>query len=130
VIIFLDADDDCPATLGGILKSQASAIMQPENVSVIIPKSEFEVWFVSAAQSLRGVRGLSEGLAIPSDPEAIRGAKEWLSRNMSPGRKHSPSVDQVALAAKMDLEAARSCRSFARLCREIRRLIVLPEADE
>lgn len=43
---------------------------------------------------------------------------------MVPGRKYSPSVDQAALVAAMDMTAARPCRSFDRLCREIERLVV------
>lgn len=99
-------------------------LAQPHDVSVIIAKREFETWFLTAAQSLGGLRGLCEGLTAPRDPEAIRGAKEWLSRNMVPGKKYSPTVDQTALVAKMDLTVARSCKSFDRLCREIGRLIL------
>ena len=122
VLVVLDADDDCPAILGPSLKSRAMAIAQ--SVLVVIPKYEFETWFLAAAQSLRGKRGLCEGLLSPPDPETIRGAKEWLSQNMVSGRKYSPSVDQAALVAGMDLTAARSCRSFDRLCREIERMLV------
>jgi hypothetical protein len=125
VLVVLDADEDCPAILGPNLKSRALGIVPPHSVSIVVPKYEFETWLLTAAQSLSGRRGLREGLLPPPDPEAIRGAKEWLSRNMVPDRKYSPSVDQAALVAAMDLKAARSCRSFDRLCREIER-IVLP----
>jgi len=128
VLVILDADEDCPAILGPELKSRSIAIIPPQNVSVVIPKCDFETWFIAAAQSLSGKRGLRRELLPPSDPEAIRGAKEWLSRNMVPGRKYSPSIDQAAFVAGMDLVAARSCRSFDRLCREIERLICAPEA--
>jgi hypothetical protein len=123
VLVLLDADEDCPAELGPQLKSSALAICEPEAVSIVIPKFEFEAWFLAAARSLSGKRGLREGLAPPDNPEAIRGAKEWLSRNMVPSRRYSETVDQVALAAKMDLTSARSCKSFDRLCREIERLV-------
>ena len=62
-------------------------------------------------------------LSSPENPEQIRGAKEWLDRRMTPGRKYSPTVDQAALVASLDLHAARACRSFDRLCREVGRLI-------
>ena len=48
-----------------------------------------------------------------------------MSRNMAPGQKYSPSIDQVALVASMDLNVARSCESFARLCRVLARLVGL-----
>jgi len=124
VIVILDADDDCPAILGPSLKSRALAITSPGTVSIVIPKYEFETWFLASAQSLSGKSGLREGLLPPPDPAAIRGAKQWLTRNMVPGRKYSPTVDQASLVAAMDLTAARSCRSFDRLCREIERLAV------
>ena len=123
VLVVLDADEDCPAILGPSLRLRALAIAQPQSLSIVIPKYEFETWFLAAAQSLSGKRGLREGLLPPSQPEAIRGAKEWLSGNMAPGRKYAPRVDQAALVAAMDLTAAKSCKSFERLCREIQRLI-------
>ena len=126
VLVVLDADDDCPAELGPSLKLRALPVAQHCGVSIVIPKYEFETWFLAAAQSLSGCRGLREGLLAPPDPTAVRGAKEWLSRNMGPARKYSPTVDQAALVAHMDLTLARSCRSFDRLCREIERLVVTP----
>jgi hypothetical protein len=123
VLVLLDADEDCPAELGPRLKSSALAICEPEAVSIVIPRFEFEAWFLAAARSLSGKRGLREGLTPPDDPEGIRGAKEWLSRNMVPGRKYKETVDQAALVQAMDLRAAQSCKSFERLCREIERLV-------
>jgi hypothetical protein len=107
VLVVLDADEDCPATLGPSLKSRSLTVTQAHGVSIVIPKYEFETWFLAAAPSLSGRRGLRAGLQPPLDPENIRGAKEWLSRNMVAGRRYSPSVDQAALVAGMDLRAAR-----------------------
>jgi len=98
----MDADDDCPAVLGPNLKARALPILRGLRVTVVIPKREFESWFLAAARSLAGRRGLREQLAPPENPEDIRGAKEWLSRNMIPGRAYSPTVDQAALVAGMD----------------------------
>jgi hypothetical protein len=119
----LDADDDCPAVLGPSLKARALPIVGGQGVAVVIPKREFESWFLAAARSLAGTRGLHDQLVPPENPEDIRGAKEWLSRNMVPGRTYSPTVDQAALVAGMDLAAARACHSFERLVREIERLV-------
>ena len=124
VLVVLDADDDCPAELGPSLKRRARAVAQDCGLSIVIPKYEFETWFLACAQSLSGCQGLREGLSAPPDPTAVRGAKEWLSRHMPPGRKYSPTVDQAALVAHMNLTAARSCGSFDRLCREIQRLVI------
>ncbi|HEY2018922.1 MAG TPA: DUF4276 family protein, partial [Bryobacteraceae bacterium] len=108
------------------LKLRALNVAQHGGVAIIIPKYEFETWFLAAAPSLAGYHGLRDGLLAPPDPAAVRGAKEWLSRHMGLGRKYSPTVDQAALVAHMDLKAARSCRSFDRLCLEIERFIVAP----
>src|SRR5437868_3325461 len=51
VLVVLDADDDCPAMLGPCLKSRALALAQPGRVSIVVPKYEFETWFLTAAQS-------------------------------------------------------------------------------
>ena len=123
VLVVVDADEDSSCLLGPMLKNRALAITQPQRLSILAPLYEFETWFLTSAESLSGVRSLRNGLVPPSNPEAIRGAKEWLSRNMVAGRKYSPTVDQAALVGRMDLTAARSCRSFDRLCREIERLV-------
>lgn len=123
VVVILDADEDCPAVLGPMLKARALAVAPAHEVSISIPKWEFEAWFLAAAESLSGRQGLRERLAAPPNPEAIRGAKEWLTRNMLPGRAYSPTADQDTLTAGMDLTAARFCPSFDRLCREVERLI-------
>jgi hypothetical protein len=90
---------------------------------VVLAKSEFEAWFIAAARSLAGVRGLSPGLAPPSDPEAIRGANEWLGRQMASGRSYTEVVDQPRLAARFDLHEARNSPSFDKLWRDLERLL-------
>ena len=123
IVVILDADDDCPAVLGPSLTSRALPVVHGRHVTVVLPKHEFESWFLAAARSLAGKRGLRESIEPPEHPEAIRGTKEWLSKNMVPGRTCSPTVDQAALVAAMDLTAARTCKSFDRFVREMRRLI-------
>jgi hypothetical protein len=119
VLVLLDADDDCPAELGPALRSRAGAT----DVAIVLANREFETWFLYAAESLRGKSHLSATLVTPPDPEAKRDAKGWLTRQMPDGHAYSPTVDQAALVAAMDLNAAQSSPSFARLCRELARLI-------
>jgi hypothetical protein len=123
IVVMLDADEDCPGVLGPDLLLRALPIVRGRGVTVVLPKHEFESWFLAAARSLAGKRGLRESLEPPEKPEEIRGAKEWLSRNMIAGRIYSPTVDQATLVAGMDLTAARTCQSFERFVREMRRLI-------
>ncbi len=123
VMVILDADKDCPASLGPRLKEKALTVAQGQEVSIVIAKCEFEAWFIGAAESLAGKCGLRQDLKAPPDPEGIRGAKEWLERNMPQNRRYSETVDQAKLVAAMNLDAARRCRSFDRFRREIERLI-------
>lgn len=81
VLVILDADDDYPARLGPALLERARRARPDLALGVVLAKREFEAWFLAAAESLRGWRGLPETLEAPGDPEAIRGAKEWLGRS-------------------------------------------------
>jgi hypothetical protein len=121
VMVLIDADDDCPATLGPELLARVAGVALGVPAAVVTAKHEFENWFIAAAESLRGQRGLRDDLVSLDDPEGIRGAKEWLSRHMA--ESYSPSVDQAALAASMDLDAARAADSFDKFWRETERLL-------
>ena len=98
VFVLLDSDDDCPAELAPRLLARAESAGMGLPVSVILPQREFEGWFLVAAESLRGQRGLPPDLAPPRNPEGIRGAKGWLRERMH-GRVYSETIDQPALAA-------------------------------
>jgi hypothetical protein len=119
----IDADDDCPAELGPRLLEWANHARSDIPVAVVLAKVEFEAWFLAAAASLGGRRGLCQPLMAPPDPERVRDAKGWLSRNMAGSRHYSETLDQAALAAVFDLQAARAADSFDKCYREIRRLI-------
>ena len=121
IFILIDADDDCPATIGPLLLARAMQA-RPDRVSrVVLAKSELESWFLAAAASLRGVHFLPRDLEAPPDPESIRGAKEWLSTKMN--GTYRPTVDQTAFAAQFDLAQARAAPSFDKCYRELTRLL-------
>lgn len=123
VLILLDSDDDCPALLGPELLRRALSTRGGVPLAVVIAKQEFESWFLAAAESLRGHRGLATALGPPPDPEAIRGAKEWLNSHMESGRAYVETLDQPAFAARFDLDMARKADSFDKCYREIIRLL-------
>ncbi len=122
ILVLLDADEDCPADLGPRLQRMAAKARGDVPSAVVLAKVEYEAWFLAAAESLRGRRGLQEDLEAPPDPEAIRGAKEWLTTHMREGA-YSETVDQAPLTALMDLEQARRSPSFDKCYREIGRLV-------
>lgn len=97
----------------GLLADRASG--------VVVCQRELEAWFLAAARSLRGKRGLPVDLEPPSSPEGLRDAKGWLSARMPGG--YSETVDQPALAAAMSLEEARATASFDKLWRDLVRIL-------
>lgn len=117
VLILLDADDDCPATHGPTILARAQAVLPHRSISVVLANREFEAWFIGAAQSLNGHRGLKiDAHDLRVDPEQPRDAKGWLRERMS-GRSYGETTDQSALVCKMDLQQAYDrCRSFRKLC--------------
>jgi hypothetical protein len=126
ILIVLDCDDGCPATEGPALLKRAQAARSDMTISVVLAKREYEAWFLAAAESLRGRRGLPTDLLPPADPEAIRGAKEWLAERMPRNCGYAETTDQPALTALFDMDTARrAADSFDKCYREIVRLLNL-----
>jgi hypothetical protein len=123
ILILLDSDDDCPAKLGPELLARATAARSDVALAVVLAKREYEAWFLASAEALRGSRGLSATLQPPPDPEAVRGAKEWLSRHMLGSHHYRETLDQPALTARFDLSLARRTPSFSKCYRDVARLV-------
>jgi hypothetical protein len=134
VLILIDADDDCPAEMGPALLQRLQTVT--EDGTVVLAKSEFESWFIAAAESIRNCRGLRPDLMVPTNVESIRDAKGWLTENMVDQRfGYSETLDQPALTATFDIDAARTAsESFDKLCRAVsalfERLRKTAQADE
>jgi hypothetical protein len=123
ILMLLDADDDCPAELGPRLLGWAQSARSDIPTSVVVANREYEAWFLAAAASLSGHRGLSENAVAPTDPESIQGAKEWLRRRMPGAAPYSPMQHQASFSQRMSLAEARRAPSFEKLCRDVRRLV-------
>jgi hypothetical protein len=124
VLVLLDSDDDLPCALGPSLLARAQRVRPDRPIGVVLAEREYEAWFLAAAASLRGKRGLPEELESPTAFAELRDAKGWLNQRMSRG--YSPAVDQPALTALFDLEQAGRARSFDKLVREVTKLLVRP----
>jgi Domain of unknown function (DUF4276) len=125
VVVGLDADKDCAARLGPAKLNRARSQRPGVAIGLCLAVVEFEAWFLAAAVSLRGQRGLPHDLEPPSNAEGIVGAKSWLQRQRTDGRSYSETIDQPALADQFDLAVARAgARSFDKFFREIERLMI------
>lgn len=116
VLILLDCEDDCPADLGPRLLEKALAVRSDIPTTVVLAHREYETWFLAAADSLIG-RGLPDGVTPPPNPEAIRGAKEWLTTKM--GATYDPIIHQASFTAQFDIQQARAVPSFDRFVTKI-----------
>ena len=125
VLALLDADDDCPATLGPGLLARARRSCADVPVCVVLPSREYESWFLAAASSLAGTHGFPEGMQPPAQPdEKPRDAKGWLTHQRSKHNPYKPVIDQAPLTSAMDLTLARAnSPSFDKLHRDVTRLL-------
>lgn len=124
VLVLVDCDQSCAARLGPELLSRVLDAVGDTPAAVVLPVREFEAWFLAAAASIAGRRGLPPELDPPAHPEGVVDAKGWLTRRRTDGLAYSPTTDQPALANAFDLRAARSrSPSFDKLWRELQRLL-------
>jgi hypothetical protein len=133
LLLLLDAEGDCPATLAPRLLSTAhQALPADVPVSCVLAKRMLENWIVAGASSLAGVNGLPDPLPARDRFEDRNGAA-WLEdqlRSRNPVRKYKKTVDAAVYFRAMDL---RECRanspSFDKLCRELEALIPQPSTE-
>ena len=120
VLILLDCEDNCPGTLGPNLVQRALSVRADVDILVVLAYREYETWFMAAALSLRGLRGLPHDLDPPPAPDAIRDAKGWLGSRME--ERYDPITHQLEFTRAFDLTQARSNQSFNRFYHRIRSL--------
>lgn len=112
VLILLDCEDTCPGTLGPSLLRRARSVRSDVAILVVLAYREFESWFIAAARSLRGCRGLPANLEPPTNHQSIRDAKGWLGARMA--EPYDPIIHQIEMARAFDLQEAASNVSFRR----------------
>ena len=116
ITVIIDADNDCPKTLGPQLLARSTPVAPGFHLSVVLAKIELEAWFIAGIESLRGTRGIRQDAIPPEDPEVIRDAQGWLTTHMLRGRTYIPVDDQASFAQAFDYAAAatrsRSLRKF------------------
>lgn len=121
VIVLLDCEDSCPAILGPQLQGEATEVRDDTQTLIALAYREYESWFLAAARSLRGRRGLPNDLEPPANSEEIRGAKEWLGHRME--TRYDPIVHQAEFSRAINLTEARKNASFDRFYSRIEDLL-------
>jgi hypothetical protein len=121
ILVLLDLDDGCPAQMAPFLLQEFQAAAGNVPCRLIFASREYETWFLAAAESLQGCRGLPKDIKCPTDFENIRAAKGWLERQM--GRPYVERLDQPALTAQFSFEQALRVDSFAKFCKDLEWLL-------
>lgn len=117
-LLLIDADRDLPCLLAPRLTGMVHQELEHLDFACILANSEWETWFVAAAESLSDYLDLPAGQAVPEDPEARGLKKAWIQERFR--GKYSPKLDQPRLTARMDLTLCRRrSPSFDKLCREL-----------
>lgn len=116
ILILFDSDDTCPREFGPTVQVWAQAEAGSIRCEVVLAHREYEAWFISAIEALRGLRGVRMDATSHPQPESVRDCKGALEERMETGSSYSPRVDQAALTAQLDLRRAHiACRSFRRV---------------
>jgi hypothetical protein len=123
VLILLDAEGDCPATLAPRLLDVARKALPGDiPVSCVLAKRMLENWIVAGASTLAGVNGMPDSLPARSQFEDRSGAA-WLEaqlRSRHQARKYRKTADAEAFVRAMALQECRgNAPSFDKLCREL-----------
>ena len=124
ILILFDGDDDCPAELGLTVQAWTATVANNIPCGVVIAHREYEAWFLSAIESLRGYRGVLDDAEPHLNPENPRDAKGQLEARMQAGTSYLARTDQPAFSATFSLsDAYRRSRSFRKLASSFGRLV-------
>jgi len=124
ILILLDLDDGCPWLEAQSLVESIHRIKHHLPIAVVLAYREYEAWFLASIERFSGQYALPKEIETPPDVEIIRGAKEWITERMAPGKIYKETIHQAAMSAKMDIPlAAHRSRSFRRLIQAVEDLL-------
>jgi hypothetical protein len=120
IVLLFDGEDDCPKELAEEVRVWAREAAGDIPCDVVVAYREYETWFVSALESLRGSYGIRNDAEAPANPESRRDAKGWLEEFMPPTRSYSETGDQPGMSQTFDMALAhRRNRSFRKLVKTV-----------
>lgn len=125
-LLTADLDDGCPKFDAPRFSAAIRAEVFPFPIAVVLFYREFETLAISVADRLGGrelvsTKGQSiltlTAAEVPSDPEAPRDAKGWVSRELMEDVSYKPTVHQLPLTRKLDVDELRAAglSSYRRL---------------
>lgn len=125
LLVTSDLDDGCPSTAAPDLSARLRSAGLPFPCAVVLFHREHETLFVAAAGSLAGrtirlkagTLTLADDVEAPEDPEAPRGAKEWVRNNLFARRPYKPTLHQTPVTDALSITELRATRlsSFVRM---------------
>lgn len=119
ILVIIDAENECTLDIAKdfSLRIEAMGVLFP--VVIVVAKQMYETWFIASIESIAGNLDLPPGLVSPADPEEVRNPKRWIEQYFPPGRAYKETQDQEAMTQLIDVNLARSSRTFRRLLHAI-----------
>ena len=125
-MILLDLEDQLPCEEAPALAEEIAALQPlPFPVVIVFACREYEAWFLAGIASIAAKSAyFANALTYPHDPEAKRGAKEWLAKQLPATVKYKEVPHQEQFTRLLDFGQARRALSFRRLERALQELLV------
>ena len=130
-MILLDLEDQLPCQEAPALAEEIAALQPlPFPVVIVFAYKEYEAWFLAGISSIAArVTYLDSNLTYAADPEAKRGPKKWLDKQMLPTIKYKEVLHQAEFTRYLDFGQARRAPSFQRLERALQELLNAVDAE-
>jgi len=120
MIILFDGEDVCPVKRATQTLVYARGVAENTPCEVVVAYREYETWFLSALESLRGFHGIRDDAVAPENPESRRDSKGWLKEFMLSDHGYSPTNNQTGMTARFNLSLAhRRNRSFRKFVKSV-----------
>ena len=134
ILVILDADKECPRTLGHSLLARAKAVVRPGYpIGIVVANREYEAWFLAAFSNLQFRSALSSlgfslsraSLPKGTDVESIADCKGYVAKLLSL-TKYEPTIHQSKLTENLPFSDGmlRRSRSFRKLLKELNTLLI------
>ena len=129
IIILVDAESDCPLEIAKDFSRRILSMGVLFPVVIVVANRMFEAWFLASIDTIAGRLNFPSDVSGPSDPEAIRDPKAWIQRHFPLGRAYKETQDQEAMTSLLDLNLAKSARSFRRFLHAIEEAVIAMDAS-